>query len=41
MANDRWRSILSRTLSVLATPLGLDVAFVMLFGVLLLACAFS
>ncbi|MDG4607602.1 MAG: hypothetical protein P9C48_00540 [Defluviicoccus sp.] len=40
MANGHWRSTLSRILSVVATPLGLDIAFVMLFGVLLLACAF-
>lgn len=40
MANGRWRSTLSRILTVLATPLGLDIVFAMLFGVLLLACAF-
>lgn len=41
MANERWKSILSHILSLLATPLGLDIAFVMLFIVVLLACAFS
>jgi hypothetical protein len=41
MASDRWGTFLSRILSRMATPLGLDIAFLMLFVVLLLACALS
>lgn len=41
MATNRWGLILSQMLSRLATPLGLDIAFLMLFVVLLLACALS
>lgn len=41
MANDRWSSILLQVLSRVTTPLGLDVAFVVAFAGLLLACALS
>lgn len=41
MINHRWRSILSQLLSHLATPLGLDIAFVVVFVGLLLACALN
>lgn len=41
MANNHRRLILSQVLSRMTTPLGLDIAFVMLFVALLLARALS
>ena len=41
MANHRWGSMLLQLLSHLATPLGLDIAVVVVFVGLLLACALN